>query len=66
MAEVISEWYSKRNHQANLELGVMPKGVWIHRSPQSNQLLMERSTSQATLVIAGGINYLNHTAQSRQ
>lgn len=52
----------KRNHQGNLEFSMMPKGVW---SVQSNQLLMERSTSQAMLVIAGGINYLTHTAQSR-
>lgn len=50
------EW--KKKSSANLELRVMPKGVWTRRTPQSNQLLMERSTSQATLVIADGINYL--------
>lgn len=52
----------KRNHQGNLEFSAMPKGI---QSLQSNQLLMERSTSQAMLVIAGGINYLTHTAPSR-
>lgn len=52
----------KRNHQGNLEFSTMPKGI---QSLQSNQLLMERSTSQAMLVIAGGINYLTHTAPSR-
>lgn len=55
----------KKKSLGNLELSVMPKGVWTRRSPQSNQLLMERSTSQATLVIADGINYLTYTAQSR-
>lgn len=59
------EWNRKRNHGGNLELRVMPKGTRTPRIRQSNQHLMERSTSQATLVIAGGINYLTHTAQSR-
>lgn len=62
VVEVTLEWNKKRNHQGNLEFSVTPKGI---RSLQSNQLLMERSTSQAMLVIAGGINYLTHTAPSR-